>query len=75
MVDEMRKAFEEWIDEEDPFPCTTLEWDHYDPNVKIVFFRAQGDWNQEIIKEMQTFLRQYKKKVLVNRYVNRGEEQ
>ena len=73
MIEEMKKAFEQWIEEEDPFPGIVIEWDHYSANVTTVFFRAKGEWNLDTRKEISKFLRQYKKKVLAG-FIIRGEK-
>ena len=69
MIKEMKEAFEQWIEEDNPFPELAIEWDHYDSNVRIVFFHAEGVWNLETMKILTKFLRQYDKKVLVSRLI------
>jgi|7_EtaG_2_1085326.scaffolds.fasta_scaffold01380_8 hypothetical protein len=72
MIKQMKKAFEEWIKDEDPFPDSAIEWDHYDSNVRIVFFRVEGRWDTEMKRGIAKFLRQYKPKVLANRIIKGG---
>ena len=69
VIKEMRAAFEEWLKDEDPFPMTVIEWDHYDPNVRIVFVRVEGKWDTDTRKEVANFLRQYKPTVLASRII------
>jgi len=73
MAEEMREAFEQWIEEENPFPDIAIEWDHFDPTITTVFFRAEGEWNLETRKRLSKFLRQYKKKALAGRIIT-GEQ-
>ena len=72
MAEKMKKAFEQWIEEENPFPDIVIEWDHYSPNTTTVFFRAKGEWNLDTRKEISKFLRQYKKKALAG-FITREE--
>ena len=72
MIEEMKKAFEQWIEEEDPFPDIDIEWDHYDSGITTVFFQAEGEWNLDTRKEISKFLRQYKKKALAG-FIVRGK--
>ena len=74
MTKEMKGAFEEWIEEEDPFPDLAIEWDHYSPETTTVFFRAEGEWTLEIRKRISEFLRQYKKKALAGRLITNKHE-
>jgi len=69
VIQEMREEFERWLKEEDPFPKTEMEWDHYDSNVRIVFLRVEGKWDTETKKEVANFLRQYKPTVLAGRII------
>ena len=73
MIKEIRSALESWLEDVNPFPDTFIEWDHYDPNVKIVFLRIEGEWTLEMRKEVVEFLREHKKSVLVGRLIT-GEE-
>jgi hypothetical protein len=69
MINEMRSALEIWLEDINPFPRTIIDWDHYDPNVRIVFLRVEGEWTLEIRKEIIAFLREHKKKVLIGRLI------
>ena len=69
MIDEMRNALEDWLEDTNPFPETIIDWDHYDPNVRMVFLRVEGEWTLKIKKEIIGFLRQHKKTVLVGRLI------